>query len=204
MAVTVWSVHGLLRCNRLPVPGVLTSVSLQQTRGGGAVGPEFDRFVASASPGLLKTAYLLTGDTGEAEDLLQSALLRVFRRWGAISESPTAYAFTVLMNLSRDHRRWRHRQRTTLATESQGAPAAADPVGQLLDHSEIVQAARRLPQPQQAVIACRYLLDFSVTETAVALDLPEGTVKSYTARALAKLRELLTSRSENVMEVETC
>ena len=112
MAVTVWSVHGLLRCNRLPVPGVLTSVSLQQTRGGGAVGPEFDRFVASASPGLLKTAYLLTGDTGEAEDLLQSALLRVFRRWGAISESPTAYAFTVLMNLSRDHRRWRHRQRT--------------------------------------------------------------------------------------------
>ncbi len=179
-------------------------MSAQQSCDGGAVHPEFDRFVASASPGLLRAAYLLTGDTGEAEDLLQSALLRVFRRWGAISESPTAYAFTVLMNLSRDHRRWLDRQRTTLASESREVPAAIDPVGRLLDRSEIVQAARRLPQPQQAVIACRYLLDFSVTETAVALDLPEGTVKSYTSRALSKMRELLTTRSKNAMEVETC
>jgi RNA polymerase sigma-70 factor (sigma-E family) len=179
-------------------------VSAQQSRDGGAADHEFDRFVASASPGLLRAAYLMTGDTGEAEDLLQSALLRVFRRWGAISESPTAYAFTVLMNLSRDHRRQQHRQRTTLASESRDASAAVDPVGRLLDRSEIVQAARRLPRAQQAVIACRYLLDFSVTETAAALDLPEGTVKSYTARALAKMRELLTNRSENAIEVETC
>jgi RNA polymerase sigma-70 factor (sigma-E family) len=178
-------------------------VSARQSCDGGAVAHEFDRFVASASPGLLRAAYLLTGDIGEAEDLLQSALLRVFRRWGAISESPTAYAFTVLMNLSRDHRRWLQRQRTTSASESQ-APDAVDPVGRLLDRSEIVQAARCLPRPQQEVIACRYLLDFSVTETALALGLPEGTVKSYTARALAKMRELLTTRSKNAMEVETC
>ena len=77
-------------------------------------------------------------------------------------------------------------------------------MGRLLDRSEIVQAARRLPRVQQAVIACRYLLDFSVTETAVALDLPEGTVKSYTARALAKMRQLLTTPTDNAMEVETC
>ena len=179
-------------------------MSTHRSRVGGAVDNEFDRFVATASPGLLRAAYLLTGDTGDAEDLLQAALLRVFRRWGAISESPTAYAFTVLMNLSRDHRRRLHRQRATLASEAQNAVDAVDPVGQLLDRSEIVQAARRLPQLQQAVIACRYLLDFSVSETAGALDLPEGTVKSYTARALAKMRELLTTRSGSAMEVETC
>jgi RNA polymerase sigma-70 factor (sigma-E family) len=179
-------------------------VSAQRSRDGGAADHEFDRFVASASPGLLRAAYLMTGDTGEAEDLLQSALLRVFRRWEAISESPTAYAFTVLMNLSRDHHRRQHRHQTTLASESRNVSAAVDPVGRLLDRSEIVQAARRLPRAQQAVIACRYLLDFSVTETAAALDLPEGTVKSYTARALAKMRELLTNRSENAIEVETC
>jgi RNA polymerase sigma-70 factor (sigma-E family) len=179
-------------------------VSAQQSRDGAAAGPEFDRFVASASPGLLRAAYLLTGDAGDAEDLLQSALLRVFKRWGAIRERPTAYAFTVVMNLSRDHRRWLKRQRTMVASESQDGTAAGDPVGRLLDRSEIVQAARRLPQAQQAVIACRYLLDLSVTETAVALDLPEGTVKSYSARALAKMRELLTTPSENAIEVETC
>ena len=179
-------------------------MSAQQSRDGRLVDREFDRFVASASPGLLRTAYLLTSDTGEAEDLLQGALLRVFRRWETISESPTAYAFTVLMNLSRDHRRWLRRQRTTLASEPRDAPDAVDPVGRLLDRSEIVQAARRLPRAQQAVIACRYLLDLSVTETALALDLPEGTVKSYTARALAKLRELLTTRPKTAMEVETC
>lgn len=179
-------------------------MSAQHGCGGEAADREFDRFVASESPGLLRSAYVLTGDTAEAEDLLQSTLLRVFRRWGTIRESPTAYAFTVLMNLSRDHRRWLHRQRTTLGSESRDLPAAADPVGQLLDRSEIVQAARRLPRPQQAVIACRYLLDFSVTETAVALDLPEGTVKSYTARALAKMRELLATHSMNALEVETC
>jgi RNA polymerase sigma-70 factor (sigma-E family) len=178
-------------------------VSAQQ-RCGGVDDREFDHFVALASPGLLRAAYLMTGDAGEAEDLLQGALLRVFRRWGAISESPTAYAFTVLMNLSRDHRRWLQRQRTSLASEPRGAPAASDPVGRLLDRSEVVQAARALPRAQQAVIACRYLLDLSVTETALALDLPEGTVKSYTARALAKMRELLTTRSKNAMEVETC
>jgi RNA polymerase sigma-70 factor (sigma-E family) len=179
-------------------------VSPQQSCDGAPADQQFDRFVASASPGLLRAAYLLVGDTGEAEDLLQSALLRVFRRWGSISESPTAYAFKVLMNLSHDHRRWLHRQEATLATKSRDSPAAVDPLGRLLDRSEIVQAARRLPRRQQAVIACRYLLDLSVTETAVALDLPEGTVKSYTARALSKMRELLTARPLNAMEVETC
>ena len=179
-------------------------MSAPQSCDGAAVDRDFDHFVASASPGLLRAAYLLTGDTCEAEDLLQGALLRVFRRWGAISESPTSYAFTVLMNLSRDRRRWLHRQRTTLAGESRDGPATVDPVARLLDRSEIAQAARRLPRAQQAVIACRYLLDLSVTETALALDLPEGTVKSYTARALAKMRELLTTRSQQPMEVETC
>jgi RNA polymerase sigma-70 factor (sigma-E family) len=184
--------------------GSLKGVSAHQRWKGGTVDREFDRFVATASPGLLRAAYLMTGDTGEAEDLLQTALLRVFRRWGAIAESPTAYAFTVLMNLSRDHRRRLHRQGTALASELRATTVAVDPVGRLLDRSEIVQAARRLPGPQQAVIACRYLLDFSVTETAVALDLPEGTVKSYTARALATMRDLLTTPAMNAMEVETC
>ena len=166
-----------------------------------AVGQEFDRFVASASPGLLHAAYLLTGNRSDAEDLLQNALLRVFRRWETISGPPAGYAFRVLVNLSRDRWRGLRRRPTTVATDTADAQTTADPVGRLLDRAEVVQAARRLPRSQQAVIACRFLLDLSVGETAAALDLPEGTVKSYTARALTKMRGLLTDGAPGALEV---
>lgn len=166
-----------------------------------AVGRDFDHFVASASPGLLRAAYLLTGDRSDAEDLLQNALLRVFRRWQSISGPPSGYAFTVLVNLSRDDRRRVRRRPSTVDGDDREAPAALDPVGQLLDRAEVVQAARCLPRVQQAVIACRFLLDLSVGETAMALDLPEGTVKSHTARALAKMRDLLASEPSRALEV---
>src|SRR5436305_7648604 len=111
-----------------------------------AVGPEFDRFVASASPGLLRAAYLLTGDRPDAEDLLQNALLRVFRRWEAISGPPAGYALRVLVNLSHDHRRRLLRRPKSVAGGEWDTPAAADPVARLLDRAEVVQAARCLPQ----------------------------------------------------------
>jgi RNA polymerase sigma factor (sigma-70 family) len=170
-------------------------MTVLQSSAGDAVGREFDQFVASASPGLLRAAYLLTGDRSDAEDLLQNALLRVFRRWQSISGPPSAYAFTVLVNLSRDHRRRLRRRPTTVAGHDREAPAGIDPVGRLLDRAEVVQAARCLPPVQQSVIACRFLLELSVGETAVALELPEGTVKSYTSRALTKMRGLLVSES---------
>lgn len=173
----------------------------RQSSGSDAVGREFDHFVASASPGLLRAAYLLTGDRADAEDLLQNALLRVFRRWETISGPPTGYAFAVLVNLSRDHRRWLRRRPATVPGDERDAPAAADAVGRLLDRAEVVQAARCLPRVQQSVIACRFLLDLSVGETALALDLPKGTVKSYTSRALTRMRDLLVSDSNSALEV---
>ena len=188
-------------CNRSRAGGVLRVVIGQQSSGGNAAGREFDRFVASASPGLLRAAYLLTGDRADAEDLLQSALLRVFRRWETISGPPAGYAAAVLQNLSRDRWRWLRRRPPTVASDEWDAPAAADPVGRLLDRAEVVQAARCLPRVQQGVIACRFLLELSVGETALALDLPEGTVKSYTARALTKMRDLLTTDSNSALEV---
>jgi RNA polymerase sigma-70 factor (sigma-E family) len=173
----------------------------QQRSGADPVGRSFDQFVASASPGLLRAAYLLTGDRADAEDLVQSALLRVFRRWQTISGPPAGYAFTVLVNLSRDHKRWLRRRPRTVARDEWDAPAPGDPLEELLDRSEVVQAARCLPRVQQTVIACRFLLDLSVVETAAALDLPEGSVKSYTARALATMRDRLTSEPMSPVEV---
>ena len=64
--------------------------------------PGFDNFVAAHSTALLRTAYLLTGDRGHAEDLLQTALLRTLRRWPAARDAPAEYVRRVLVNLSRD------------------------------------------------------------------------------------------------------
>ncbi|HWF73262.1 MAG TPA: SigE family RNA polymerase sigma factor [Solirubrobacteraceae bacterium] len=151
----------------------------------------FERFVASASPALLRSAYLLTGDRGHAEDLVQSALLRTLRRWRSITGSPTSYAFSVLVNLSHDRGRAQRRRPVTAPARELPDRAAPDQLGRLLERAAITQAARRLPRSQREVLACRFLLDLTVAETAATLGLAEGTVKSYTSRALDRMRELL-------------
>jgi RNA polymerase sigma-70 factor (sigma-E family) len=150
-----------------------------------------DAFVASASPGLFRSAVLLTGDRSEAEDLLQDALLRTLRRWDAITGPPAAYTFTVLVNLSRDRHRSRRRRPRTAPDHELPDRAAVDPIGGFIERQAITSAAWQLPAVQREVLACRFVMDMTVAETARALSLPEGTVKSYTARALARMRELL-------------
>jgi len=154
---------------------------------------EFERFVLAESPGLLRSAYLLCGDRGHAEDLLQTALLRTLRRWDAIAGSRRAYASAVLVNLCRDRRR--NLKRRPVETDAGEAlhQAGCDEGARLADREWIAGAVRELPQVQREVLACRYLLDLSVAETAAALKLPEGTVKSYRTRALAALRVLLSA-----------
>lgn len=122
---------------------------------------------------------------------LQIALLRTLGRWGAITGEPAAYAFAVLVNLSRDRRRSRRRRPVTVLESWGQDPRVSDGVDRLLERDAIVQAARRLLRRQREILACRFVLDRSVSETASALGVPEGTVKSYTARALTHMRALL-------------
>jgi RNA polymerase sigma-70 factor (sigma-E family) len=151
----------------------------------------FEQFVSAASPQLLRSAYLLLGDRDDAEDLLQTALIRTLRRWDAISGSPAAYAFAVLVNLSRDHKRALGRRPLIVRDAEVPDRLANDLVESLVERDAVVQAALRLSRAQREALACRFLLDLSVAETAAALGVPEGTVKSHTARALAAMRELL-------------
>src|ERR1700733_10789113 len=69
----------------------------------------FERFVAASAAGLLRSAYVLTGDHADADDLLQNALLRTLRHWSSIGTSPVGYVFRVMVNLSHDHRRAQRR-----------------------------------------------------------------------------------------------
>ena len=168
------------------------------------IDPTFDTFVEGRSTALLRTAYLLTGDRGHAEDLLQTALLRTARHWSRARDAPEAYARRVLVNLSRDRIRWlvRRPREAPMPPELDGPRATDAGYEQVVEHQVMVRALAALPTRQRQVIVLRFFEDLSIEQTAESLGLSAGTVKSYTSRALARLRELLADHYEsNLLEV---
>jgi RNA polymerase sigma-70 factor (sigma-E family) len=154
----------------------------------------YDEFVTAYADRLVRTAYLLCGDRGHAEDLAQTALLRTARRWRTARRQPEAYARRVVVNLAKD--RWRSlARRPAEASFEHDVAAPAD--DQLLVRDELVRAAGELPPGQRAVLVLRYFEDLTVEETAAALGCSTGTVKSQTSRALDRLRAALTAQKEN-------
>jgi RNA polymerase sigma-70 factor (sigma-E family) len=156
--------------------------------------PAFDAFVASSSDRLLRTAYLLCGDRGHAEDLVQTALMRTARQWRRARDVPEAYARRVVVNLAKD--RWRQ-----LARRPAEAPLdidLAEPrIDTFDDRDVLLRAVQRLAPGQRAVLVLRYFDDLSVEETAAVLGCSTGTVKSQTSRALDNLRVALIPTQEN-------
>lgn len=168
--------------------------------GKGRTRAEFERFVASHGERLLRTAYLITWDLAEAEDLVQECLLRVARRWPRVRtmSRPEAYARRILVNLALDGAKQRARFKSELE-EPQGplleAPLQAqslDGLSEFANRSELVEALGTLPQRQRLVLVLRYFADLSEAQTAAALDCSLGNVKSTTSRGLARLREAMT------------
>jgi RNA polymerase sigma factor (sigma-70 family) len=145
----------------------------------------------------------LTGDRGHAEDLAQVTLWRTARRWGELSGSPDAYAHEVLVNLSRDRRRSLTRRPLEVAQLDLVVDRGDDCTEALLERNAVVQAVRRLPRRQREVVVLRFFLDLSVAQTAAALGTSEGTIKSYTARAIARLRNLLSEDPTAVVAVRS-
>lgn len=150
---------------------------------------DFEEFVRDCSTPLLRTAYLLVGDRGHAEDLVQTALLRTARRWRQAQGNPRSYARQVVVNLAKD--RWRNLGRrpaeTPVADFTDQARLAVAP-----DHSsELLAATRSLPRGQRAVLVLRFFDGLSVEETAAALGCSAGTVKSQCHKGLARLRAVL-------------
>ncbi|GAB3200280.1 SigE family RNA polymerase sigma factor [Nocardioides hungaricus] len=153
----------------------------------------FEAFVAESSDRLLRTAYLLCGDRGHAEDLVQTALLRTARRWRTARQQPEGYARRVLVNLAKDRWRTLARRPAETAFDTDVEAPTDDAV---LDRDLLLRATRGLPPGQRAVLVLRYFDDLSVEDTAAALGCSAGTVKSQTSRALGRLRAALTSQKE--------
>jgi RNA polymerase sigma-70 factor (sigma-E family) len=156
----------------------------------------FRDFAAAARPRLVRTAYLLCGDSHEAHDLVQVTLMRVHRRWRAIERSdlPAAYARRVLINLAASF--WRRRLRAPLvALSAAGEPAAGpDPFAAYDDRTELWQAVQALPPRTRAILVLRYWEDLSEAEIATALGCSVGSVKSQASRGLDRLRLVLAQQ----------
>jgi RNA polymerase sigma-70 factor (sigma-E family) len=158
---------------------------------------EFDCFAAVVSDPLLRVGHLMTGDAGDAEDLVQETLLRVARRWNRVRsmDHPAAYARRVLVNLVLHNADRRSRQRTELALPDEAGEAADESAAMALlevdDMAEFRWALAQLPARQRAVLVLRYWADLPVAEVADILGCSEGTVKSTASRAAARLAEAL-------------
>jgi RNA polymerase sigma-70 factor (sigma-E family) len=159
----------------------------------------FEEFVASGSPRLLRTAYLLTHDRAQAEDLLQTALARAWEAWSRIRGNPEPYVRRVLVNAyaSAWRRRWRGEVPTADLPER--AAPGADPLAELAERDRLWRALGRLPRRMRAVLVLRYYEDLSEAETAEVLGCSVGNVKSQASRGLAKLRVDGTFASEGML-----
>ena len=143
---------------------------------------DFEEFVVARRDALLRTAYLLTGNHHDAEELEKYALIKVVPKWGRIAERPEAYVRKVLVHESVNRwrgRRWR--EVPTAVVPETAHQGSTDRVGLLED-------LRRLSRQQRAVIVLRYFDDLTEAETAAALGISVGTVKSHARDALARLR----------------
>jgi RNA polymerase sigma-70 factor (sigma-E family) len=153
----------------------------------------FADFVVREQAGLLRLAYLLAGDRGHAEDLVQTALMRTYRHWGRVVRrgEPRAYVRRALVNT---HTSWRrrplHREQATGWIPDTAAPdaaPAADPAGPL------GTALAALPPRMRATVVLRFYEDLSERQTAQVLGCSPSTVNSQATRGLARLRAALTA-----------
>jgi RNA polymerase sigma-70 factor (sigma-E family) len=144
---------------------------------------------------LLRMAFALVGTREGAEDAVQDAFVSLFRQWDRLRdpESATAYLRSAVLNRCRSGIRSLIRERSLrelhvvpLHTEGSDTTTVAN------DDARLVGLAlRKLPQRQREVVACRYLLELSVAETAETLGISDGAVKRHTHRGLQSLHTAL-------------
>ena len=155
--------------------------------------PSFEDFVTARGAALLRHAYVLTGDRGEAEDLVQEVLAHLYRKWDrvAVSTSPEAYVRT---SITRQFLSWRRRRSSTeRVTDRVPAPAAAlDMADRLAGADAVWRALATLPRRQRAILALRFYDDQSDAQIAQILGVSASHVRAQASRALATLRRTTT------------
>ena len=152
----------------------------------GTAPPSFDEFWVEHHLAVGRALAVTIGDRQLAGEAVDEAMARAFQRWAAVSQldNPAGWVYRVALNWSRSVlRRLRRRPPSWIAEPSAADDSPIDPT--------IGRALAELPLAQRSVVACRLLLGLSEAQTAAALHIPAGTVKSRLARATSELSRAL-------------
>jgi RNA polymerase sigma-70 factor (sigma-E family) len=144
--------------------------------------------------GLVRLAVVITGDQGGAEDIVQDAFLGLYRRWDHLAELPYPLAYLRASVLNGCRTALRRRSRADRAHYPREAPGESAEALALLSEEQraVARAIRDLPGRQREALVLRYYLSLSEADTAQAMRVSRGTVKSATSRALAAIGRRLT------------
>ncbi|MER6184520.1 SigE family RNA polymerase sigma factor [Streptomyces sp. NPDC001652] len=160
-----------------------------------AASVEFHAFFERHYAELSRLAHLLTGESDAADDLAADALLALWNRWDRVraADHPAAYARGVVANLARTRIRSAVRERRRIALFwSQREEKVENP--DIAGAVDVQEALRRLPFRKRACVVLRHAFDLSEKDTALALGVSVGTVKSQTSKGMAELQRLLGSQ----------
>jgi RNA polymerase sigma-70 factor (sigma-E family) len=175
-----------------PLPSVPAARTVEPADALPAVGraddPAFREYVRARGRALLRTAYLLTGNLADAEDLVQSALAKTYLAWNRIEDRGAVDSYVRRAMINTQISWWRRRRLEEFPTDEIPDQAVTDfPAGSDLGDS-LQRAIDRLPQRMRAAVMLRYYEDMTEAEVAEVLGVSVGTVKSTISRAVAKLR----------------
>ncbi len=164
------------------------------------LGTSFDDYVAGHGRALERYAYVLTGRSAEAQDLVQTALMKAYRRWRQVSrvDHPDAYVRKILTNCFIDQRRRSSRERPLEALPDPthldafaDSGRVADPADQIVSRDAISGALQTLSPHQRTVIVLRHFIGLDDAAIAAELGCGEATVRSHASRGLDRLRVAL-------------
>ncbi len=155
----------------------------------------FREFARGQALAMRRCAFLLCGDWHFAEDLVQTALAKIYRAWPRIRSTDTLdhYVRTVLLRCWLDEKRrprWRMEHRGGVIPDHPDPAAEFDP-NRDWTRTAVLAALQEISPKQRAVLVLRYFEELSIAETAGALGCTEGTVKSHASRGLAALRAVI-------------
>jgi RNA polymerase sigma-70 factor (sigma-E family) len=159
----------------------------------------FTAFFHDSGRQLVRLAYLLVGELGDAEDVAQEVLEQLYRRWADVRpDTALAYARTAVVNRSRGLLRRRavaRRFAPRLAQPEQAGPAP-------IEDRWLWDLVQCLPRRQREVVVLRYWCDLAEADIAHVLSISTGTVKSSAHRAHARLAAALAERNGGVVKVQ--
>ena len=151
----------------------------------------FTEFVLARRTHLRRVAFAICGDWHRAEDILQTALVKLYVAWPRVQRDGREEAYVrqiiVRANIDEHRRPWRREQ-----PGLDGYDVATSEGASLEDRSELFEALQQLPPMQRRTVVLRHWLGLSVEKTATELGISQGTVKSHSSRGLERLQDVLS------------